>query len=299
VVTPDLEVAYELSGPADGTPLVAVHGWPDDPHCWDGLLPDLHHAGYRVIRPWLRGFGPTLFRSSAKMRSGRIGALGRDLADFLEALGLDDVVLVGHDWGARAAYVVGALFPDRVAQIIAISAGHATNRTDAPLSWPLARAYWYEWLVTTEYGRRAISQDRRRFCRYLWETWSPSWRFDESAFEQAALAWDNDDWLSVTVHAYRHRWGAADGDPAYKQIEDRLREPAQVHCPTLVIHGAEDADNLPETTQSQDGLFTGGYQRLVLDGVGHFPPREAPQRVAEAILASARMSAGGRRRQPR
>jgi pimeloyl-ACP methyl ester carboxylesterase len=285
VITPDLEVACEFSGPAAGRPLVAVHGWPDDPHCWDGLLPDLHRAGYRVIRPWLRGFGRTRFRSPQKMRSGQIGALGRDLADLLEALELRDVLVVGHDWGARAAYVVGALFPERVRGIVAISAGHVTNRPDAPLSWPLTRAYWYEWLVATERGRRTISSDRRRFCRYLWQTWSPSWRFSEAVFEQAAQAWENDDWVQVSVHAYLHRWGEADGDPAYEQVERRLLAPAPVLRPTLVIHGAEDADNLPETTEGKDELFAASYERLLLDAVGHFPPREAPQRVAEAILS--------------
>ena len=284
VLTPDLEVACEVSGPAGGRPLVAVHGWPDDPHCWDGVLAPLHDAGYRVIRPWLRGFGATRFRSPEKLRSGQIGALGRDLADLLEALALRDVVLVGHDWGARAAYVVGALFPERVGRIVAISAGHVTNRPDAPLSWPLTHAYWYEWLVATERGRRAMHEDRRRFCRYLWETWSPSWTFDDAAFEQAAQAWDNDDWPQITVHAYLHRWGEADGDPAYEDIERRLLEPAPVLRPALVIHGAEDADNLPETTEGKDDLFAERYERLVLNAVGHFPPREAPRQVADAVL---------------
>ena len=285
VLTPDLEVAYEVSGPRDGGPVVAVHGWPDDPSCWDGVLPALHAAGHRVLRPYLRGFGPTRFRSPRKPRSGQIGALGRDLADFLEALNLRDVVVAGHDWGARAAYVAGALFPERIRRIVAISAGHATNRPDAPLSWPLTHAYWYEWFVATERGRRAMHDDRRAFCRYLWANWSPSWPFDQAAFERAAAAWDNDDWPQITVHAYRHRWGEAEGDPAYETIERRLLEPAPVLRPALVIHGAEDADNLPETTQGQDGLFTAGYERLLLPGVGHFPPREAPDQVAAAILS--------------
>jgi pimeloyl-ACP methyl ester carboxylesterase len=287
VLTADLQIAYEASGPGQGRPLVAVHGWPDDPTCWERVLPALEDAGYRVLRPYLRGFGPTRFRSPDKPRSGQIGALGHDLAAFLEALDLGEVVLVGHDWGARAAYVVGALFPERVERIVAISAGHVTNRPDAPLSWPLTRAYWYEWLVATTRGRRAIAEDRRGFCRYLWETWSPSWSFDEREFDRAAQAWDNPDWPEISVHAYVHRWGEADGDPAYEEIERRLLEPATVTVPTLLLHGADDADNLPETTEGKEDLFTAGYERVLLNGVGHFPPREASRDVAGAILGFA------------
>jgi pimeloyl-ACP methyl ester carboxylesterase len=285
VVTADLDVACEVSGPADGRALVAVHGWPDSPHCWDDVLPQLHQHGYRVFRPWLRGFGRTRFRRDYKLRSGQIGALGRDLADLLEALGVEDAVVVGHDWGARAAYVVGALFPQRVARIVALSAGYVTNRPDAPLSWPLTHAYWYEWLVATDRGRRAIRDDRRAFCHYLWESWSPSWKFDEADFAQAAQAWDNEDWPQISVHAYLHRWGEADGDPAYEDIEQRLMEPAHVLRPTLVVHGADDADNLVDTTEGKDELFDAPYDRMVLDDVGHFPPREAPEKVAEAIVS--------------
>jgi pimeloyl-ACP methyl ester carboxylesterase len=292
VLTPVLEVAYEQSGPADGAPLVAVHGWPDDPHCWDGALRAFEDAGHRVVRPYLRGFSPTRFRSADTLRSGQIGALGRDLADFLEALDLRDVLLVGHDWGARAAYVVGALFPERVERIVAISAGHVTNRPDAPLSWPLTHAYWYEWFVATERGRRAMREDRRTFCRYLWESWSPSWPFDAAAFGQAAVAWDNDDWPEITVHAYLHRWGEAAGDPAYEDIEQRLLDPAPVQVPTLVLHGADDADNLPETTEGKDDLFAASYERVLLESVGHFPPREAPAAVADAVLRFAAAPVG-------
>ncbi|WP_163513224.1 alpha/beta fold hydrolase [Fodinicola acaciae] len=283
-LTKDLEIAYETSGPRDGRPLVAVHGWPDDPHCWDGVLPPLHAAGHRVIRPYLRGFGETRFRAAGKMRSGQIGALGQDLADFLAALELRDVVLVGHDWGARAAYVVGALFPERVKRIVALSAGHVTNRPDVALSWPLTHAYWYEWLVATERGRRAVREDRVELSRYLWRTWSPSWEVDAADFDQAAQAWDNDDWPEITIHAYTHRWGEARGDPAYEDIEAKLLEPAAVQVPTLVVHGDEDGDNLPTTTESMEHLFASDYERLVLPGVGHFPPREAPDAVADAIL---------------
>jgi pimeloyl-ACP methyl ester carboxylesterase len=284
VQTEHLSIAYEDDGDERGRPLVAVHGWPDDVHCWDAIVPELAPSGYRVLRPYLRGFGPTRFRSADKQRSGQIGALGHDLASFLDALDLTQVLLVGHDWGARAAYVVGALFPGRIRRIVAISAGYATSRPDTVLSWPLASAYWYEWYLATHRGRETIAAGRREFCRYLWQTWSPGWNFADSEFSQAASAWDNPDWMGVTTHAYLHRWGEAVGDPAYDEIERRLLAPPPVVVPTLILHGAEDKDNLPETTAGIEGLFTAGCERRLLSGVGHFPPREAPALVARHVL---------------
>ncbi|KOT78262.1 alpha/beta hydrolase [Streptomyces rimosus subsp. pseudoverticillatus] len=283
VDTAALRIAYDVSGPPDGRPVVAVHGWPDDIHCWDGVLPYLHRAGCRVHRPYLRGFGPTRFRSADRRRSGQIGALGRDLADFVEALDLHDVVVAGHDWGARAGYVVGALFPDRISALVAISAGYSTNRSDSAVPYPLAHAYWYEWYMATARGRRAMTEDRRGFCRYLWSTWSPGWSFADADFEQAAEAWDNPDWADITVHAYLHRWGEAPGDPAYQDIEDRLADPPPVRVPALVLHGEQDGDNRAGTTEGQEGLFAGPYERVLLPGIGHFPPREAPRATADAI----------------
>jgi pimeloyl-ACP methyl ester carboxylesterase len=284
VDTATLRIAYEVSGPERGQPVVAVHGWPDDVHCWAAVLPYLHRAGCRVYRPYLRGFGPSRFLSRDRPRSGQIGALGRDLADFIEALDLDDVVVAGHDWGARAGYVVGALFPARVRALVAISAGYSTNRPDSAVPYPLAHAYWYEWYVATARGRRALTEDRRGFCRYLWTTWSPEWDWPEADFEQAAEAWDNPDWPAISVHAYLHRWGEADGDPAYQDIEDRLAEPPPIRVPTLVLHGEQDGDNHAGTTEGKDALFTRAYQRVLLPGIGHFPPREAPETTARAIL---------------
>ncbi|MEU6665842.1 alpha/beta hydrolase [Streptomyces sp. NPDC046727] len=284
VDTAVLRIAYDDSGPADGRPLVAVHGWPDDIHCWEAVLPHLHRAGYRVYRPYLRGFGETRFRDPARPRSGQIGALGRDLADFLEGLDLGDVVVAGHDWGARAGYVAGALFPDRIRALAALSAGYATNRPDSAVPYPLAHAYWYEWYTATSRGRAALEGDRRALCRYLWRSWSPGWDFTEAAFDQAAAAWDNPDWAEISVHAYLHRWGEADGDPAYQDIEDRLAEPPPVRVPSVVLHGQRDGDNLVGTTEGKDELFAGPYERVLLPGVGHFPPREAPAATAQAIV---------------
>ncbi|MGW5430037.1 alpha/beta fold hydrolase [Streptomyces sp. NPDC004059] len=282
--TAALRIAYDVSGLAQGQTVVAVHGWPDDIHCWEAVLPDLHQAGCRVYRPYLWGFGPTRFRSPDRPRSGQIGALGRDLADFIEALDLHDVVVAGHDWGARAGYVVGALFPERIRALIAISAGYSTNRPDSEVPYPLAHAYWYEWYVATARGREMLERDRRGFCRYLWTTWSPGWEIADADFDRAATAWDNPDWAEISAHAYLHRWGEAPGDPAYQDLEHRLAEPPPVRVPSLVLHGERDGDNLAETTEGKDDLFAEHYQRILLPDVGHFPPREAPAATAEAIL---------------
>ncbi|QWF83321.1 alpha/beta fold hydrolase [Amycolatopsis sp. CA-230715] len=284
VSTADLEIGYEVDGPAAGPVIVAVHGWPDDVHCWDGVVPRLVAEGFRVYRPHLRGFGPTRFRAPGKPRSGQAGALGADLRDFLDALDLENVLVAGHDWGARAGYVVGALFPARVRALVAMSAGHGASGPDAPLPYPLAHAYWYEWLVATARGRDIVRDDRRGFGRYLWESWSPGWRFSEAEFSRAAQAWENPDWPDITVSAYLHRWGEEPGDPAYADLERELAAIPPVRVPTLVLHGTGDRDNLPSTSEGKDDLFTAHYRRAEFQGVGHFLPREAPARVAREIL---------------
>ncbi|MET9295353.1 alpha/beta hydrolase [Streptomyces sp. NPDC003077] len=285
VSTRDLVIGYEVDGPASGPVVVAVHGWPDDAHCWDGVVPELCSAGCRVYRPYLRGVSPTRFRTAEKQRSGQIGALAHDLSAFLEALDLRNVCLVGHDWGARAGYVLGALFPERLRTLVAMSAGYSTNLGRIP--YPLAQAYWYEWFVATELGRTAMDEDRRELCRYLWRTWSPGWAFTDREFEQAAGHWDNADWAPITVHAYLHRWGERPGDPAYEDIERELAASPPVRVPTLVLHGADDRDNAPHTTEGKQDLFAARYERQVLPGIGHFVPRETPHAAAQAILRHA------------
>jgi pimeloyl-ACP methyl ester carboxylesterase len=284
VSTAVLDLGYEVDGPPDGPVAVMVHGWPDDVCCWDGVVPALTERGYRVLRPHLRGHGATSFRSPDTPRSGQSGALGTDLRDFLDALDLSEVLLVGHDWGARAGYVVGALFPDRLRALVAMSAGYGASGPDAPLPYRLAHAYWYEWFVATERGRAVVRQDRRAFSRYLWDSWSPGWQYRADEFERAAGAWDNPDWPEVTVTAYLHRWGEHPGDPAYTDVEGQLAKTPPVRVPTLVIHGADDGDNLASTSEGKEDLFADRYERVVLDDVGHFVPRESPRRTANEIL---------------
>ncbi|HLI28205.1 MAG TPA: alpha/beta hydrolase [Chloroflexota bacterium] len=286
VATKVLEIAYEDRGSGARGVVVCLHGWPDDVRTWDRVVEPLVAAGYRVLCPYLRGYGPTRLRPGVP-RSGQIAALGQDAVDFLEALDLRAVVLVGHDWGARAAYVAAVLRPERLRALVALSVGYGTSRPEQALSFEQARQYWYQWYFALEQGRQALARDRRDFTRRLWRLWSPSWRFSEAEFAATAAAFDNPDWLEVTIHSYRHRWGLVAGDPRYAALEQRLARTEPVLVPTIVLHGADDGATLPETSAGKEAFFPRGYQREVLAGVGHFPQRERPEVVVAACLRMA------------
>jgi pimeloyl-ACP methyl ester carboxylesterase len=288
VDTPTLRIAYEERGVRDATAFLLLHGWPDDVRTWDPVAERLAEEGYRVLCPYLRGFGPTRFSDASVMRSGQLSALGQDVVDFAVALALRDFVLVGHDWSARAAYVAAVLIPERIRALVVLSVGYGTNTPDQALSFDQARQYWYHWYFALERGRQALERDRRDFTRRLWRLWSPAWRFTEETFAATAVSFDNPDWIGVTVHSYRHRWGYAPGDSRYDGLERRLAVPEKVEVPTLLLHGAEDGATLPETSAGKEAFFTAGYRREVLPGVGHFPQRERPQAAIEACLQAAR-----------
>ena len=283
VKTPLLEVAYEESGPANGRPVLLLHGWPDDVRTWDAVAPELAADGYRVLAPYLRGFGPTRFRDPGTMRSGQYTAVAQDAAGFLTAVGVSRAVVAGHDWGCRAGYVMAAAWPERVERLVAISAGHDAIRDPSELAPAQVRQYWYQWFLGHADGPKAFTKDRRALCRELWRVWSPGWHFDAATFDRTAAAWDNPDWVAVTVQSYRHRWRAAPGDDRYADLEDLMGGPPTITVPTTVLHGADDGASLPEGSAGQGHLFAGGYRREVLPGVGHFVPRENPEAVLDAI----------------
>jgi pimeloyl-ACP methyl ester carboxylesterase len=283
--TNELDVAYAVSGPADGRPLVLVHGWPDDIQCWDRTIEWLGDRNFRIYRPYLRGSGPTRFLNDRTLRSGAIAALTLDLSQFLDALELDEVVLAGYDWGARAAYGVAALFPERLSGLVAAAAAYATAIAPAEMPYELAQAYWYEWYVATTRGEKAYREDRERLCRYLWESWSPAWPGRDAEFQAMAESLANPDWPDISLHAYRQRWHDAKGAEEHEAVERRLAESPAIGVPTIMLQGTEDRDNLPITSADKERYFSSGYERRLLEGVGHFVPREAPQAFAEAILA--------------
>jgi len=284
VDTPLLRIGYEEWNPAGGAAAVLVHGWPDSPRTWQGVAPRLAEAGWRVLVPALRGFSPTRFLQADTPRSGQLAALGRDLLDFIDALGLDRPALVGHDWGARAAANACGLAPGAARALALLSVGYGTNAPDQPIALEQARNYWYHWYMATPRGERTVRQDRRAFTRLMWDTWAPAGWYDPAEFEATAAAFDNEDWADVVLHSYRHRWGHAPGDPRYAADDAALNPAPVLAVPALVLHGAADTCNHPDTSAGKEGFFGGPYRRELLAGVGHFPQREAPEAVAEALL---------------
>jgi len=285
VRTPTLEIGYEENGPAEGPPVVLLHGFPDDVRAYDGVAPPLAAAGWRVLVPYLRGYGPTRFLDPRTPRSGQQAALGRDLFDFLDALGLERAALAGYDWGGRAACIVAALWPERVTSLVSIGGYNIQNiaRSGEPASSDREHRLWYQWYFHTERGRAGLAANRRPLCRLLWELWSPNWRFDDATYERTALSFDNPDFVEVVIQSYRHRYGLAPGDPALQPVEDRLAAQPPITVPTVVLHGACDGVSPPESSEEHARLFTGPYRRQVVPVAGHFLPQEAPGAVIDAV----------------
>ena len=285
-----LRVGYEEYNPSTSETsetsktVILVHGWPDSTRSWAGVAPVLADAGWRVLVPSLRGFSPTTFLSLDTPRTGQLAALGRDLLEFIDALKLHRPALVGHDWGARAVANACGLSPGIASHLAMLSVGYGTNDPKQNLSLEQARNYWYHWYMATPRGERTVMDDRRNFTRMMWDTWAPTGWYTAGEFDATANAFDNPDWPDVVLHSYRHRWGHADGDAHYAQDDAALNPAPLLAVPTLVLHGAADSCNPPSSSDGKAHFFTGPYQRQLIDGVGHFPQREAPQQVADALL---------------
>jgi pimeloyl-ACP methyl ester carboxylesterase len=284
--TQTLDIAYEASGPANGEPVILLHGFPYDPRAYDDMLPPLVAAGCRVLVPYLRGYGPTRFRAPETLRSGQQAALGKDLLDFLDALELAQATLVGYDWGGRAACVVAALWPDRVRGLATVGGYNiqniAASRNPAPAEQE--RRLWYQYYFHTERGRAGLSQNRAGVCRLLWRLWSPTWDVSDATYERTAASFDNPDFVEVVIHSYRHRYGYVAGDPAFDRIEAQLAEQPLIAVPTVSLHGADDGVTPLQPTDSQARMFCGHYQRVVVPGAGHNLPQEKPAEVVDAVL---------------
>ena len=286
VRTPTLEVGYEEWGEATGARVVLLHGFPDDAHAWDGVAPPLAARGYRVLAPYLRGYGPTRFLDAGAPRMAQQAAIGQDLLDFMDALGIERAALAGYDWGGRAACIAAILAPARVRALVTIG-GYNVQNTVAPprpASAEEERAAWYQWYFNTERGRLGLERNRREICRLLWRDWSPGWRFDDATFEQAAAAFDNPDFVPVVIHSYRHRHRHAPGDPRFDAIEGRLAERPRIEVPSVILHGADDAVDFPSRTERHPAMFPDGTERRVIPDAGHFLPREQPGAVVDALL---------------
>lgn len=278
-----LSIGYAEHGPADGPPVVLMHGFPDDIRVWDAVAPALGRAGCRVLTPYMRGYGPTRFLDAATPRSGEQAAFGADLLALLDALGIGRAVLAGYDWGGRAACVVAALWPERVRALVSVGGYNIQDIARAaahpgPVETELR--YWYQWYLNTERGRLGLTRNRRDLCRKMWQLWSPNWPFDEAVFAATAASWDNEDFVAVSVHSYRHRYAVVPGDPAYADIERRLAAQPMIGVPTIALDGAADDVTPPHDDAAH---FSGPYEYRLIPIAGHFLPRDDPRAFLAAL----------------
>jgi pimeloyl-ACP methyl ester carboxylesterase len=287
IQTPVLNIALEESGDVQGFPIFLLHGFPDDVRAWDAVVPPLASQGYRAIVPYLRGYGPTRFREPSAPRMAEQAAIGQDLIDLADALGLSRFAVAGYDWGGRAACVAAALHPERVRAAVLIG-GYSIQDTVAPpqpASPERERALWYQWYFNTERGRAGLDRNRRSLCRLLWETWSPTWRFTGDAFDATAASFDNPDFVDVVIHSYRHRNLNAPGEPRFAAVERHLAGRPKITVPSIVLYGADDGVGPPPAdTPAERASFTARVARQVVSGAGHFLPREKPGVVSSALL---------------
>lgn len=289
IVAGVLDIAYLETGPADGPPVILLHGFPYDVHAYAAASEILAAAGRRCIIPFLRGYGPTRFLDPATLRSGQQAALAADLLALMDALSISRAVLAGYDWGGRAACIVAALWPERARGLVSSGSGYNIQnipQAGNPASPEAEHRFWYQYYFHSERGRAGLAQNRGDLCRLLWKLWSPTWAFDEETFARTAASFDNPDFVDVVIHSYRHRFGGIPGDPMLDAIEKRLEAQPDINVPTIVLQGADDGVDPPLEPDTDAVHFT-KYEKRTVAGVGHNIPQEAPQAFADAVLALA------------
>ena len=281
-----LSIGYAEAGPADGPPVILLHGWPYDIYSFVDVAPLLASAGFRAIVPYLRGYGTTRFLSNDTFRNAQPSAVASDTIAFMDALKIDQAILAGFDWGARTVNIVSALWPERTKATVSVSgyliSSQEGNKLPAP---PKAEFdYWYQFYFATERGRLGYEKYRREFSKLIWQTASPKWEFDDATFDRSAAAFDNPDHVAISVHNYRWRLGLADGEAKYADLEKRLAAFPVITVPTITLEG--DANGAPHPDPSAYAKkFSGKYEhRNITGGIGHNLPQEAPQAFAEAVI---------------
>ncbi|HKU97083.1 MAG TPA: alpha/beta hydrolase [Vineibacter sp.] len=281
-----LNVGYAEAGPADGPPVLLLHGWPYDIHTYVDVAPLLASAGYRVIVPHLRGYGTTRLLSDAAVRNGQPSAIAADIIALMDALKIQKALVAGCDWGARTANIVAALWPERVKAMVSVS-GYLIGNQEAgkmPLPPKAELQWWYQFYFATERGRLGYEKNRREFAKLIWQLASPKWNFDDATFDRSATAFDNPDHVAIVIHNYRWRIGLAEGEATYDALEKRLATSPIITVPTITLEG--DANGAPHPEPSAyAGKFSGKYAHRNLDGgIGHNLPQEAPQAFAQAVV---------------
>jgi pimeloyl-ACP methyl ester carboxylesterase len=286
-----LSIGYVEAGPADGVPVILLHGWPYDIYSYAEVVPLLEAESFRVIVPYLRGYGSTRFRASETARNGQQAALASDVLALMDALKIQSAVIAGYDWGARTANIVAALRPDRCKAMVSVSGyligSQAANRKPLPpkaeLSW------WYQYYFATERGQAGYQANTRDFARLIWQTASPDWKFTDAIFERSAEAFNNPDHVAIVIHNYRWRLGLAEGEAQYDEMEKFLATAPAISVPTITLEG--DANGAPHPDPTDYARkFAGKYEhRTIRGGVGHNLPQEAPQAFAQALIDVNRM----------
>jgi pimeloyl-ACP methyl ester carboxylesterase len=281
-----LDFGYVEDGPADGPAVILLHGWPYDIYSYVDVAPILAAAGYRVIIPYLRGYGTTRFLSAETPRNGQQAAIAVDTIALMDALKIEKATVAGYDWGARTVNIMAALWPERCKAMVSVSGyligSQEINRTPLPPKAELQ--WWYQYYFTTERGRAGYERYTREFVRLIWELASPKWAFDDATFERSATAFDNPDHVAVSIHNYRWRLGLAEGESKYDDLERKLAALPMINIPTITMEG--DANGAPHPDPSAYAKkFSGRYEhRLITGGIGHNLPQEAPQAFAQAVI---------------
>ena len=284
--TAQLSIAFEEHGPLTGDPVILLHGFPYSPRAFDEIAPPLAAKGYRVIVPYLRGYGPTRFNSPDTLRSGQQAALAQDLLDLMDALSIKQAALCGYDWGGRAACIVAALWPERVRCLVTGDGYNLQNipRSVRPRDPETEHRLWYQYYFHTPRGVEGLRENRRGVCELLWKLWSPTWANRAERYPLSATAFDNPDFVDVVIHSYRHRFMYVAGDPALESIEAALTHQPPISVPTISLCGADDGVGPAAEVDDDIEHFTGRYERRMLAGVGHNIPEEAPEATLKALL---------------
>ena len=287
VQTPVLNIGYGDHGNTSGFPIILLHGFPYDVRAWDEVVPMLVEAGYRVLVPYLRGYGPTSFRNPESPRMAEQAAIAQDVVDFAEALGIGQFALAGFDWGNRAACITSILHPQMVKAQVAIG-GYSVQNTitrERPASAIAEARRWYQWYFNTEQGRVGLEENRKDIIRHLWETWAPEWNYTDEAFNRSASSFDNPDFVDITVHSYRHRHMNAPGEDRFVEVERKLAESPPILVPSIVLRGADSGLGRPIEDPSEDREnFPELVASRIVAGAGHDLPVQRPDEVSSALL---------------
>ncbi|ANN17943.1 alpha/beta hydrolase [Amycolatopsis orientalis] len=280
----ELSIGYAEAGPADGPVVVLLHGWPYDIHSYVDVTPRLVAAGYRVIVPFLRGYGPTRFLAKDTFRNGQQSAIAADIIALLDALKIQKAVFGGFDWGARTAVIIAALWPERCKALVSVSGYLVTNRetNKQPLSPAAELGWWYQYYFATERGILGYTKNRHDFNKLIWKIASPKWTFDDATYDRSAACFENPDHVAIVIHNYRWRLSLADGDPKLDPLEQKLAQGPAVAVPTITIGSDFDGPNADGKTYRSK--FSGKYEHRVLNGIGHNVPQEAPEEFAKAVI---------------